>query len=875
MHRSCRRLQRPGDAGVDRKQRVGQEVLEPVAGRAFAPQAQQRHGLHAVGLARRAHRPRGCTVLQGALVVATLDVDLGQAPRRGLGHRGLRRRRAGLGVGGQPRLQCPVGRVAVGQVVLVLVATQQQGPALPGLGALQRGGERLHRAAPRALEQLPRARLVEHVRLRGQRVGGVLEAPRVGEPSRAREPVPPLASPQRRGQRNAERPLGRRLEQREGRLRPARGQRRGDEPQQQPGAKRFRQIARAATERGKRVAAARGVPGDEVEIAGHERVVGGQARRARERLARACGVVRIESDDREVQREHEIVRRQRHRVLQRGLGLGAALLLGQRVGQIHLNMRILRILREGLAQERLGRREVPARERALPAREAAFGAVERKVPPHASPSRFYCRVAAAKEDRMSGFAEYERHDGLGLAALVARREVKPEELLEAAISRVEARNPAVNAVTMKLYDYGRQAIAAGLPDGPFRGVPYLMKDLTASIAGVPMTRSSRYYADTPPPTADSEHVRRLKRAGLVVFGRTNTCELGLSLTCEPQMHGATKNPWDPTRISGGSSGGAAAAVGARMLPMAHATDGFGSIRAPAACCGLVGLKPTRGRNTMAPYTGEGLGGLSAEHAVTLTVRDSAALLDATAGAGPGDPYVAPPLARPLSSEVGADPGRLRIAFTSVAPNGAKVEADSLRTLGETAKLCVDLGHHVEEVKPSIDGEAVVPTFLTLAAANTVVNLGGNPARGRPAREDEVERVTWATGQMGERVSGADYVRATQTAHRLGRQMAAFHQRWNILLTPGLATLPPKLGLIDMMLGDVDEYWRRVFHFSPFTVWFNLTGQPAMMLPLGVAGDLPVAVQLVARYGDEATLFRLAAQLETARPWFDRRPAIAR
>ena len=465
---------------------------------------------------------------------------------------------------------------------------------------------------------------------------------------------------------------------------------------------------------------------------------------------------------------------------------------------------------------------------------------------------------------MTGFGEYERYDGLGLAELVARGDIAPEELMEAAIARVEARNPLVNAVTMKLYDFGRRAIAAGLPDGPFRGVPYL-----------PMTRSSRYYADAPAPTADSEHVRRLKRAGLVVFGRTNTCELGLSLTCEPQMHGATKNPWDPTRISGGSSGGAAAAVGARMLPMAHATDGFGSIRAPAACCGLVGLKPTRGRNTMAPYTGEGLGGLSAEHAVTLTVRDSAALLDATAGAGPGDPYVAPPLARSLSSEVGADPGRLRIAFTSVAPNGAKVEADSLRTLGETAKLCVDLGHHVEEVKPSIDGEAVVPTFLTLAAANTVVNLGGNPAKGRPAREDEVERVTWATGQMGERVSGADYVRATQTAHRLGRQMAAFHQRWDILLTPGLATLPPKLGLIDMMLGDVDEYWRRVFHFSPFTVWFNLTGQPAMMLPLGVAGDLPVAVQLVARYGDEATLFRLAAQLETARPWFDRRPAIAR
>src|SRR5919204_2063178 len=246
---------------------------------------------------------------------------------------------------------------------------------------------------------------------------------------------------------------------------------------------------------------------------------------------------------------------------------------------------------------------------------------------------------------MTGFGEYERYDGLGLAELVARREIAPEELLEAAIARVDARNPLVNAVTMKLYDYGRRAIEVGLPDGPFRGVPYLMKDLTASIAGVPMTRSSRYYADAPAPTADSEYVRRLKRAGLVIFGRTNTCELGLSLTCEPRLYGPTTNPWDPTRISGGSSGGAAAAVGARILPMAHATDGFGSIRAPAACCGLVGLKPSRARNTMAPFLGEGLGGLSCEHAVTLSVRDCAALLDATRGPGVGDPYAAPAPAR--------------------------------------------------------------------------------------------------------------------------------------------------------------------------------------------------------------------------------------
>jgi Asp-tRNA(Asn)/Glu-tRNA(Gln) amidotransferase A subunit family amidase len=476
---------------------------------------------------------------------------------------------------------------------------------------------------------------------------------------------------------------------------------------------------------------------------------------------------------------------------------------------------------------------------------------------------------------MSGFADYEHYDALGLADLVRRRLVTPLDLLDAAIERVEARNPAVNAVVLKLYDLARRTIASGLPEGPFTGVPYLVKDLTASIAGVPTTRGSRFFADTPPATADSEHVARLKRAGLVIFGRTSTCEMGLSLTCEPQLHGPTRNPWDRTRISGGSSGGAAASVGSRMLPMAHASDGFGSIRAPAACCGVVGLKPTRARNTFAPFAGEGLGGLSTEHAVTLTVRDCAALLDATAGLGIGDPYAAPSPAQRYLEEVTAPAGALRIARTAKAPNGATVEAESLKALSEVAKLCADLGHHVEQADPHVDGAAIVPTFLTLATANTAVNLASHPTAGRPAREGEVERVTWLTGQRGQAVGAPDYVRATQTAHRLGRQMAAFHQRYDVLLTPALATLPVKLGWIDMMLDDFDEYWRRVFHFSPFTVWFNITGQPAMVLPLGRAADgRPVAVQLVARFGDEATLFRLAAQLEQARPWFARKPPLA-
>src|SRR6266581_3629336 len=477
---------------------------------------------------------------------------------------------------------------------------------------------------------------------------------------------------------------------------------------------------------------------------------------------------------------------------------------------------------------------------------------------------------------MKTFPDYEHYDALGLAALVKSGTVTPLELLESAIALVEARNPKINAVVMRLYDYGRKQIADGLPDGPFRGVPFLLKDLTAVLAGVPMTRGSRFFADSPPATADSEHVKRLKRTGLVFFGRTNSCELGLSLTCEPQLYGPTRTPWDLTRISGGSSGGAAAAVGARILPMAHASDGFGSIRAPAACCGLVGLKPTRGRNTFAPYTGEGLAGCSTEHAVTLTVRDTAALLDATAGAGPGDPYVAPAPVRSFLAEVQADRRPLRIAYTTVAPNRAPVEEEYLKALAETVVFCKDLGHRVEEADPDIDRASVVPTFLTFAAANMVVNLASHPTAGRPARKGEVENVTWGTAQKGEQISAADYVRATQAAHRLGRQMAAFHASYDVLLTPGLGMLPPKLGWIDMMLEDVDEYWRRVFTFSPFTVWFNLTGQPALMLPLGrSASGFPIAVQLVGRYGDEGTILALGAQLERARPWVSTRPPVAR
>lgn len=479
---------------------------------------------------------------------------------------------------------------------------------------------------------------------------------------------------------------------------------------------------------------------------------------------------------------------------------------------------------------------------------------------------------AVKEGRVEPFPEYEDYDALGLAELVRNRKITAEELLEAAIARAEARNPSLNAIVDELYDFGRDAIAAGLPDGPFTGVPFLLKDLSGALGGFVQTRGSRFFADVVPPD-DSTIVERHKRAGLVVFGKTNTPELGLSLTCEPQLFGPSHNPWDLERTPGGSSGGSSAAVAARIAPMGSGGDGFGSIRAPAACCGLVGLKPTRARNTMSPYSGEGNGGHSCEHALTRTVRDSATLLDATAGPGAGDPYVAPPPERPFLDEVGADTGSMRLAMTTRAPNGVPIDKEILAVVQDTAKLLGELGHNVEEADPDIDRESVIPTFRTISAANIAATLRGHPA-GKTAGPDDVERVTAAAARMGEEMSGADYVRATQAGQRLGRQMAAFHNTYDALLTPALGTLPPKLGWIDMMLEDADEYWRRVFTFSPFTVWFNITGQPGITLPMGMSeSGLPISVQLVARFGDEATLLRLASQLEEARPWDDRRPPI--
>ena len=472
---------------------------------------------------------------------------------------------------------------------------------------------------------------------------------------------------------------------------------------------------------------------------------------------------------------------------------------------------------------------------------------------------------------MGGFAEYEDYDAVGLADLVRSGETTAGEVLEAAIERAQARNPALNAIVMELYDFGRQAIAEGLPDGPLEGVPYLIKDLGAAMAGITTTGGSRFMADVVP-GEDSETVKRLEAAGVAIFGKTNTCEFGMSITCEPQFYGPTQNPWDPALTPGGSSGGAASAVAARIVPAAHASDGFGSIRVPASCCGLVGLKPTRGRNSFAPALGERIGGTVAEHTVSLTVRDTAAILDATGFPAAGDPYFAPPPKRPFLEEVDADPGRLCIAFTYGGATGATTDRDHRCVLDQTVAVLEGLGHSVEEADPPISNEESQDIFRTLMAANAAQIVRSHPTKGRLPKEGEVERAVAATAKKGETVYGHDVFTAQARMHAMGRRMAAFHQTYDVLLTPGLGHLPPQLGWIDMMLDDADEYWDRVAAFSPFTVWFNQTGQPAISLPVGrTKTGFPVSVQAVTRFADEATLFRLSAQLEGAIPWRDYRP----
>lgn len=467
-------------------------------------------------------------------------------------------------------------------------------------------------------------------------------------------------------------------------------------------------------------------------------------------------------------------------------------------------------------------------------------------------------------------------DATALAQLIKDKEITPQELLEATVERIERLNPQLNAVVTPMYDLARATADEPLCDGPFAGVPFLLKDLLATYEGVRMTGGCALLKDLIA-DKDSELVLRQKKAGLIHVGKTNTPEWGLMPTTESELLGRCHNPWDLDRTPGGSSGGSAAAVAAGIVPMAHANDGGGSIRIPASCCGVFGLKPTRARNPLGPGFGDMMGGLVAEHALTRSVRDSAALLDATAGPELGDPYWAPPLARPLAEEVGADPGALRIAFSGVPLGDTEVHADCLAAMQSSAKLCEELGHRVEEAAPLISAADSLPlVFGTIWAAGLASTLDGIALlTGQPIEEGQVEPMTWALYQKGRKVKASDYMLAVMTAQRVAREVAAFFVDYDVWLTPTLAKPPVPLGWHDPLPDDPLRGWRRSAQFVPFTPVCNLTGQPAMSVPLfwNDAG-LPIGSHFVGRFGDEATLFRLAAQLEEARPWAGRRPPIS-
>ncbi|HEU5314908.1 MAG TPA: amidase [Chloroflexota bacterium] len=468
--------------------------------------------------------------------------------------------------------------------------------------------------------------------------------------------------------------------------------------------------------------------------------------------------------------------------------------------------------------------------------------------------------------------DLSQHDALSLAHLIRTREISAAEALDWTLGRIERENPALNAVVYRMDDLARAALREGLPDGPFTGVPYLLKDLGALYTGVPTTYGAALFKDAVA-DHDSELTLRLKRAGLVIAGKSNTPELGLAPSTEPRLFGPTRNPWNREHSPGGSSGGSAAAVAAGWLPMAHATDGGGSIRIPASACGLFGLKPTRMRNPMGPDVAEGWGGLSIGHAVTWSVRDSAALLDATSGPDLGDPYWAPPPTRPFLSEVGQDPGRLRIALTVKPWNGSPVHPECAAAAHDAAKLCARLGHDVEETRPEFDQHAWSEAVRVVVAANVANNLHLRAAAlGRELREDDVERVTWGRVRDAATMTAVQYPRALNAIHRVGRAVAAFMQRYDVILSPTMCQPPPRLGALDMSSTDDDAYAAARDASIGFTSLFNSAGNPAASLPLAMSGDgLPIGIQIATRFGDEATLFRLASQLEQAAPWSPRRP----
>lgn len=494
---------------------------------------------------------------------------------------------------------------------------------------------------------------------------------------------------------------------------------------------------------------------------------------------------------------------------------------------------------------------------------------------------------------MSIFPEFHQYDALGLAELVRKKEVSPAELVEESISRIEAYNPTLNAVIYKMFDQARAQAKHALPQGSFTGVPFLLKDALDTVEGEPTSSGTRLMKDIRQPH-DSETVRRYRDAGLIFLGKTNLPELCLLPITEPDVFGPTHNPWDLTRTPGGSSGGSAAAVAACMVPVAGGADGGGSIRGPASCCGIFGLKPTRGRVPTGPDHGDVWRGFAQENVLSRSVRDSAAMLDAIEGADIGAPYWAPPVERPYLNEVTKEPKRLRIAYTSHPFLGKNVHPDCAAGLLDTAKLLEALGHEVTETAPAVHKEEFALAYLTVVSAEACAQVRAIIKRtGGRASVLDFEPSTQALAALGKTIDSGEYATALDTLSAASRGIARFFEEYDVLLTPTLASPPVLIGALKVseaessmirMQSRLHAAWLlkalhvinllagKTFDFIPYTAIFNVTGQPAMSVPLCRSVDgLPIGMQFAARFGDEATLFRLAGQLERARPWFHTLP----
>jgi amidase len=473
------------------------------------------------------------------------------------------------------------------------------------------------------------------------------------------------------------------------------------------------------------------------------------------------------------------------------------------------------------------------------------------------------------------FNEYASFDGLALGRMVRERKVTPAELMDAAIARAEKHNAKINAIVFKDYDRARATARDRKPGpAPFEGVPLLLKDIMGDCAGMP-TRSACAFIPATPMPEDSELVARYKRAGFIPFAKTNAPELGIPPVTESRLYGPAHNPWNLERTPGGSSGGSAAAVAAGIVPVAHGNDGGGSIRIPAACCGLVGLKPTRGRNSLAPNLGDVLGGFIVEHVLSRTVRDCAAALDATAGAMPGDPYFPPPPVRPYLNEASTPPKRLRIAFSTTNPLGAAIHPDCVDATKQAAKLCAELGHEVEEAAPQLKYAMLAQLFDTVYSAGVALSIEATRMlTGAEPTPEKFETFTWNMYERGRAVSATQYMIAQVLLQQASRQFAAFFTSHDLFLMPTLGQPPLRIGTIDFMSPATKLLDETFTNFAFGCPVYNITGQPAISLPLHWNREgLPIGVMFGARYGDEATLIQLASQLEQAQPWIGRRPPV--